>query len=243
MPKSDGPRRVGTACPQALEKAGAPEQGLRKRAGRRIMGSRCLSHDSTGGDLVRASAQEAKVTMEPEISTASRVILFWDLHSYSIAARRLGARHASFLQESYERMGEIVVSHGGTIVKYLGDAMLCVFPERAETRAVACALEMRPAFAALARQWGLPPDTELEVGIASGEVAMGVFGHQSLRMWDVFGETVNVAATIGHHEGIAVTEGVREAVSKAYETRRLPDLKVKWQDEPLRLWEVEEAQG
>ena len=179
--------------------------------------------------------------MDPELGRETRVILFWDLHNYSVAARQLGARQASFLQESYERMGEIVVSHGGTIVKYLGDSMLCVFPERGESQAVGCALEMRPAFAALAQEWRLPADTELEVGIASGEVATGVFGHRSLRMWDVFGETVSVAATIGHHEGIAVTEGVRDAVHGAHETRRLPDLKVKWQDEPLRIWEVVEV--
>lgn len=134
------------------------------------------------------------------------------------------------------------MSHGGTIVKYLGDSMLCVFSDGAERQAVACALEMRPTFATLARQRDLPPDTELEVGIASGEVATGVFGHRSLRMRDVFGEVVSVAETIGHHEGIAVTEGVRDAVHTTYETRRLPDLKVKWQDEPLRIWEVVEVQ-
>ena len=119
--------------------------------------------------------------------------------------------------------------------------MLCVFPGGAECQAVVCALEMRPAFAALARQWHLLSDTVLEVGIASGEVVTGIFGHRSLRMWDFSGEMVNVAATIGHHEGIAVTEGVRDAVHMAYETRRLPDLKVKWQDEPLRNWEVVEV--
>jgi class 3 adenylate cyclase len=179
--------------------------------------------------------------MDEEARTGKRVILFWDLHNYSVAARELGARQASFLQESYERMGEIVVSHGGAIVKYVGDAMLCVFPEAAEVQAVASALSMRPAFAALAQEWGLHVDTTLEVGISSGEVTTGVFGHRSLRMRDVVGEMVNVAATIGHHEGIAVTEGVRDVVRGAYKTRRLPDLRVKWQDEALRIWEVLEG--
>jgi len=178
--------------------------------------------------------------METEIRSVQQVILFWDLHNYSIAAQRLRGKQALFLQESYERMGEIVVSHGGRIVKYMGDAMLCVFPEGAEGEAVACALAMRPAFAALAGAWRLPTDTVLEVGIAAGDVAMGVFGHRSLRLPDVFGETVNVAVTIGHHEGIALTEEVRDALGVAYETRRLPDERVKWRVEPLRIWEVVE---
>ncbi len=85
---------------------------------------------------------------------------------------------------------------------------------------------------------GLPPDTELEVGIGSGEVMTGVFGHSSLRQKDVFGEEVNRAATIGYHRGIAITERVYDAVKGHYKTRRLPNFSVKWQDEPLQVWEV-----
>ena len=55
---------------------------------------------------------------------------------------------------------------------------------------------------------GLPRETELEIGIGSGEVEVGTFGHQSLRQKDVFGQEVNCTAVIGHHRGIAITETV-----------------------------------
>lgn len=41
-------------------------------------------------------------------------------------------------------------------------------------------------------------------------------------------------------QGIAIAERVYDQVGAMYETRRLPDLKVKWQDEPLEVWEMAE---
>ncbi len=45
---------------------------------------------------------------------------------------------------------------------------------------------------------------------------------------------------IGHHQGIAITERVYDRVRMNYKTRRLPDFSVKWQEEPLKIWEVVE---
>jgi class 3 adenylate cyclase len=140
----------------------------------------------------------------------------------------------------YETLGDIVVEHKGEIVKYLGDGMLCVFPTGSENEAVACSLKLRGAFSELIKRRGLPSSTELEIGIGSGKVAIGVFGHASLRQKDVFGEEVNRAAMIGHHPGIAITERVYDRVRMKHETRRLPDFSVKWQEEPLKIWEVVE---
>jgi len=47
-------------------------------------------------------------------------------------------------------------------------------------------------------------------------------------------------ATIGHHRGVAITEGVYNRLEPGYPTRRLPDKQVKWQKEPLKVWEVDE---
>ena len=173
-----------------------------------------------------------------DIATENRVVLFMDVHNFSIALNASAGNLHSFLQEMYEGLGDIIVAHGGRIVKYLGDAMLCVFPAGCENEAVECSLRLRLAFSGLVSRRGLPPDTELEVGIGSGEMVTGVFGHRSLRHWDVFGPEVNRVAVIGHHRGVAITQRVHDAVRMKHETRRLPDFKVKWQDEPLKVWEV-----
>jgi class 3 adenylate cyclase len=87
----------------------------------------------------------------------------------------------------------------------------------------------------------LTADTELEVGIDAGEVGEGMFGHRTLRQREIFGEVVNRAARIGHYRGVAITEQVYKKVKGTYAVRRLPDVALKWQKEPLKVWEVERA--
>jgi class 3 adenylate cyclase len=178
----------------------------------------------------------------PDISIEDRVVLFIDVHDFSIAFAPLAEDFHGFLllQEMYETLGAIVVEYEGEIVKYLGDGMLCVFSPGSENEVVACSLKLRGAFSELIKRRGLPSSTELEIGIGSGRVAIGVFGHASLRQKDVFGEEVNRAAMIGHYQGIAITEPVYDKVRTNHKTRRLPDFSVKWQEEPLKIWEVVE---
>jgi adenylate cyclase len=174
------------------------------------------------------------------ITIEERVVLFTDVHNYYGISHALGADAYGFLQEMYEKLGDIIVEHGGRIVKYLGDALLCVFPAETENQAVDCALKLRLAFAEMVQSRGLSVETELEIGIGSGQVATGTFGHRSLLQWDVSGEVVNQAAAIGHHRGIAITERVYERVKSGYAVRRLPDFNAKRQTEPLKVWEVVE---
>jgi adenylate cyclase len=178
--------------------------------------------------------------METNVWTAEeRVILFTDLHEFSIVGRELGRENLlAFLQEFYEVMGDIIVAHQGEIIKYLGDAILCLFPADSEIEAVRCARQMRTAYADLVQRRNITHDTELEVGIDTGEAAIGIVGHPSLRTKDVFSEHVNRAAVIGHHRGIAITDDVQKAVSAHFKTAPLPDVTLKWQNEPLKVWEV-----
>jgi class 3 adenylate cyclase len=102
-------------------------------------------------------------------------------------------------------------------------------------------LKLRQAFAQIARHCGLSVETELEIGIGSGQVAAGTFGHRSLLQWDVLGEEVIRTETIGHHRGIAITERVHDRVKSNYTVHQLPDFNVKWQTEPLKVWGVSEG--
>ena len=175
------------------------------------------------------------------ITTRNHVIVFMDIHDYSIVINLLGKKQAvDFLQEVYEKLGDIIVKHKGEIIKYMGDAILCVFPGGSECEVVKCAIELRAAYTNIVNSRNISHDTELEIGIDSGVVATGVFGHRSLMQKDVFGDEVNRAAMIGHHRGIAITEKVRNRIKMDYRTVQLPDMKAKWQKEPLKVWEVAE---
>ncbi len=173
------------------------------------------------------------------VEIKNRVILFTDIHDFSIVVNALGKDQYGFLQEFYEKLGDVIVEHGGEIIKYLGDAILCIFDSAGQ--AVKSALKMRQAYSDIVAGRNLSGDTELEIGISAGEVGIGIFGHRSLMQKDVFGAAVNQAAMIGHHRGIAVTESVYDKIKSSCEANRLPDFAVKWQDEPLKIWEIVES--
>ncbi len=171
----------------------------------------------------------------------NRVIQFMDIHNFSLAINAMTESPLAFLQQMYESLGDIIVAHGGEIIKYLGDGLLCVFPTGSENEAIKCSLESRRVFAGMVSARGLPPDTELEIGLSSGEVEVGILGHKSLRQKDMFGQVINQAAAIGHHRGIAITEQVYDKVKASFETRKLPERRVKWRERPLKVWEVVES--
>jgi adenylate cyclase len=96
----------------------------------------------------------------------------------------------------------IIFRHGGTLDKFIGDAMMALWgaplddPKHAE-HAVACALDMRDALLAFRR--GLPPELasfDIGIGIHSGNAIVGLIGPDSRPEYTAVGDTVNVASRI-----------------------------------------------
>jgi class 3 adenylate cyclase len=168
-----------------------------------------------------------------------RVVMITDIHSFSLVTREVEEQQAEFLQALYEMMGDVICELGGEIIKYLGDGLLCLFPTGQEEAAVACGIRMRREYSQMVEDLGIRTETELEVGIGSGTVTLGEFGHSSMRQKDVVGEVVHTVGGISHHRGIAITEQVYERISDSFKTKELPSLGVKWRDVPLRVWEIE----
>jgi adenylate cyclase len=173
------------------------------------------------------------------------VILFTDLHEFSIVMEAMGeSGPLEFLNTMYQRLGQCAVRRGGTIIKYLGDAMLIVFPANdppaAALKAVECAREMRRVYAAQVEEAGISHETELESGIAYGVVERGVVGHSSSRIDDISGEEVNEGAMICHYRGIAITDSVHDLLGPDVPCTRLPDVTVKWRANPIVVWAVTE---
>jgi class 3 adenylate cyclase len=165
-----------------------------------------------------------------------RVVLACDISGFMRLVVPLGDRMPAFVQEFYEMAGDAVAAFGGTLVKYIGDSVLCVFPEGGETDAVWCARRMRDGFRTLLGRYAPGDGAQLEVAISSGELVQGVFGHPSKRMYDVMGETVAHAFILNRFPGIKVTAGVRDAIGAEYRTKALPAISLKWRAEPLEAW-------
>jgi len=113
--------------------------------------------------------------------------------------------HVRQLNEYLGAMVEVVGQHGGTVDKFIGDAVMAVFgspvsrgPREEARQAVRCGLAMRAALAALNADWRQRGLAELDngVGLASGPVVAGQIGSPKRLEFTVIGDTVNLAARL-----------------------------------------------
>ncbi|MBN1461253.1 MAG: adenylate/guanylate cyclase domain-containing protein [Armatimonadetes bacterium] len=130
---------------------------------------------------------------------------FADIRNFMRLADEVGTEKAiGVLQDGLVFAGDAIVSHGGEIRKYMGDALLFTFSDSRE--AVSAAREI----AQYRREIGAVT-ISYYVAIATGEVAMAQIGHPSYVVEDIFGETVNRAAILLNEareseEGIALCQ-------------------------------------
>src|SRR5690606_38964118 len=109
-------------------------------------------------------------------------VLFADIVESTALYRRLGDVEAlQIINACLRTMTAVLPQHQGRLVKTLGDAVMCLFPDAA--CAAAAAIEMQRAIAGL-KPGGI--DMQIRIGMHTGPVVVG--GD------DVFGDTVNVAA-------------------------------------------------
>jgi len=104
------------------------------------------------------------------------------------------------LNDMFHDLTPIVLQHGGTVDKYVGDAMLAVFgspdpDERQWEHAVQAAMEMQAAIRHLADgRWRGKPVFRIGVGIHTGPVIHGFIGAPERMDYTVIGSTIN------HHQ-------------------------------------------
>ncbi len=144
----------------------------------------------------------------------------------------------ALLARYFERMKEIVESHGGTVEKFIGDAVMAVFGvpvvhEDDALRTVRAAVEMRDALPEL----GL----EARIGVNTGEVVTGTEERLAT------GDAVNVAARLEQATQpgeVLIGEPTLALVRDAVEAELVEPLTLKGKAEPVvayRLLSVYEA--
>jgi adenylate cyclase len=131
-------------------------------------------------------------------------IIFADLVGFTqIAESSSPEAVIQLLRGFHSRMSGIIFEHGGTIEKYIGDAVCAAFgvPDTADTdaeRAVTCVMEMCAALQRWNEERVLEGDAPLQMGIGinSGPAVLGDIGVNHSMSFAVIGHTVNVASRL-----------------------------------------------
>lgn len=112
--------------------------------------------------------------------------MFSDVHGYSRMMGRDEEATLRLLEELTDLMKPIIEDHRGSVLKYIGDAVLAVF--ESATDAVECAIEIQRRLGERNKAKPVPERVYIRIGIHVGDIV--------LKDNDVFGDGVNVAARI-----------------------------------------------
>jgi len=180
-------------------------------------------------------------------------VLFSDIRGYSIVSARTDPQAlVSQLNEYLTAMVECVFRFGGTLDKFIGDAVMAVWGNtRSEgvrndaANAVRAALAMRTELERLNAEWtkrGLP---QLRIGVAinHGEVVVGNIGSPQRMEFTVIGDAVNVTwklqeLTKNLDADLIVGENVYALVIEDFELRPLGKIAVGGLPQPLEIFEL-----
>jgi len=134
-------------------------------------------------------------------------IFFSDIKEFTNTTERLQPEELSrLLNEYFTEMSDIALEHGGTIDKFVGDAMLIFFGDP-ETKGVAqdakacvrMALEMQRRLAELNIKWrneGVEKPFRVRMGINTGFCNVGNFGTTWRMDYTIIGDEANLAARL-----------------------------------------------
>jgi adenylate cyclase len=146
-------------------------------------------------------------------------------------------------------MTEIVFKHGGTLDKYVGDAVMVFFgdpvpQEDHARRAVLMGFEMRERMAELQERWlgRYQHAFEIGIGIATGLVTVGDIGSPARSDYTVLGNEVNIAARLADRAAsrqILVTERTMADVSDVAIGRPIDEILLKGISEPITIFDLE----
>ncbi|MBW4493694.1 MAG: response regulator [Oscillatoria princeps RMCB-10] len=158
----------------------------------------------------KAAVGELLLDLRPEPRLIT--ILFSDIVGFTQLANTLRSRRvAELLNEYLAEMTLAVFDNGGTVDKFVGDAVMALFgapeeltPNEQVRRAVAAAQQMQRSLAVLNQRWqehglvgsaGVPP-IQFRCGIHQGTAVVGMFGSEARADYTAIGPSVNIAARL-----------------------------------------------
>ena len=182
-------------------------------------------------------------------------VLMSDVRGYtSIAEQADPSELARQLNEHRAEMNHAVIGNGGTVMQFVGDAVMAVFgaPEPYDDhadRAVVAALDMHARQADVNERWkkeGLPP-FGLGIGLSTGEVAAALLGSEERLEYTLVGDTVNLSQRLQDLARPAGTTVLSDAtwnhLSKPVDAEAMDPFTVKGRTTPVHAYRIATTGG
>ncbi|MGH3078817.1 MAG: AAA family ATPase [Gaiellaceae bacterium] len=171
-------------------------------------------------------------------------VLFCDLVGFTSRAESMDPEDVEALLRPYhERVRAELERHGGTVEKFIGDAVMALFgaptaheddPERAVRAALAI------------REFAVEERLELRVGITTGEALVSLDARPDAGEGMASGDVVNTAARVQSAapvNGVIVDETTFRATRAAIDYDEADAVEAKGKSEPIVVWEAVRARS
>ncbi|MBF0240690.1 MAG: adenylate/guanylate cyclase domain-containing protein [SAR324 cluster bacterium] len=174
-------------------------------------------------------------------------ILFSDIRGFTTISETMEPRdNFRFINSYLQVMGPVIRQHGGFIDKYIGDAIMALFGEDADSalRAAIGMLKALHDYNTMRIQTSRSP-IQIGIGLNSGDLMLGIIGEHGHMESTVISDAVNLASRV---ESLTKQYGISLLISEYtfyrlrnpgdYCLRVIDRVNVKGKSEPVTLWEV-----
>ena len=200
-------------------------------------------------EAIFAGATDARV----QTARKKLTVVFTDIKSFTATTEEMEPEDMTFLLNDYlTKMSEIALEHGGTIDKYVGDAIMVFFgdPETKGVKqdalaAVRMAIAMQRRMVDLRAKWadmGYRLPFHIRCGINTGYCNVGNFGSEQRIDYTIIGGQVNLAArleSICEPDGVVISYETYSHVRDEFDAEPLDPIQVKGIKDPVQPFAVQ----
>ncbi len=180
-------------------------------------------------------------------SLRDMTVLFADIRSFTtISEKMTPEENFNFINSYLKHIGPIIRFNGGFIDKYIGDAIMALFPNKTED-GLKAAIQMQSEvieYNVYRKSRGFQP-IDVGIGLNSGTLMLGIIGEEQRMEGTVISDAVNLASRL---EGLTKMYGAKIAISEFvlkslpnpedYNYRFLESVKVKGKNESVGVIEI-----
>jgi adenylate cyclase len=229
--------QAGAAVDNAMAHEKIAQQSLQRSALERFLSPEVVEMVVANPDI-RLGGVNQEVT-----------VLFADIRGFTTMSEEMEpGRVVEILNEYFTRVTDVIFDNGGTLDKYIGDAVMAVFGAPISkgndaAAAVNSAIQIQRLLVELnrdaaARKW---PELRVGIGINTGNAIAGNIGSPRRLDYTVVGDTVNTAQRLMTNAAggqILISESTARKIGKTFDLERLPELKVRGRSEAVPVFRV-----
>ncbi len=203
------------------------------------------------GKYVSPKVVDQLVDNPPELGGVDKelTVFFSDIRGFTTLSENMSPQElVNHLNEYLTAMTNLVLDYGGTLDKYIGDAVMCFWGAplpQADHAVLACkcALVQMKKLAELNLTWPEPIRINIGIGINSGIMTVGNMGSPIRMNYTLTGDNVNLGSRLEatnkeYTTNIIVSESTYGLVKDKFVFRELDNIRVKGKNKPVVIYEL-----